>query len=227
MSSTRQLQDTMNWASGILRSMPQAAQNVNQPAVDNANHVLQTVLGPPFTWPWNRNVATLNILLNTQDTTVAISDFGFLEVAGLTAPVGQKLEIKVTETLAPVLLTDPAEQSRPKSIQLYLDDNAGNYTFRVEKPTDVAYTAKVIYQKKAVLFTSPAGFWSPIPDELMYIYDEGFVALQMAFLDDPRFPFFSQRFMQFLLGRAQGLTEMQRNLFASEWMTTVEAAKRK
>jgi hypothetical protein len=200
--------------------MDQNVSPVNQPALDTANHVLQTILAQPFIWPWNRVSASLPILVNTQDTAIALTDFGFLELASTDGTADASVgEMTVDPALASSALTgNNAVKGRPAKISLLLDDNAGNYTFRTRPVADGAYTGKIIYQKKPVLFTSLGGLWSPIPDEMGYIYDEGFLALTLAYEGDPLFQFFSQRFVAHLLGRAQGLTEMQKNIFLTDWM---------
>lgn len=55
----------------------------NEPAMTAANIALQTIVGPPFVWPWNRT--TVNFLASqaVQDYNVALANFGFLESATL------------------------------------------------------------------------------------------------------------------------------------------------
>lgn len=216
----------MSWGAPFISNMPSDVGAGSEPAITNANHILQTMLGPPFVWPWNRAVAPLSVLVNTQDTVLALSDFGFLEMAsldGATDASGGKLTI--AEDLASANLADAGQKQRPSRIQLFLDDNAGNYTFRTQPVADGAYSGKIIYQKKPVLFTSVAGSWSPIPDEMQYIYDSGWLALSMVFEQDQMFAFFNQKFISGLLGRAQGLSEMQRNIFLANWLDATRQAQ--
>src|SRR5579862_2171914 len=76
-----------------------------EPAVSAANITKQTMLGPPFKWPWNRS--TFHIELTTSDTswgqdyTLSLPDFHFCEKLTLTNPkTGEVRQItNVTEAL--------------------------------------------------------------------------------------------------------------------------------
>lgn len=227
MATTRQLSDTIGWARPFLKNMDQHVSPVNQPALDNANHVLQIILGPPFTWPWNRASSPLTVAINTQDNVAAISDFGFIEKASIDgASDSSQGELVIDSSLASAALSsDTTQKGRPGRICVLIDDNAGNYTFRTRPVADAGYNAKILYQKKAVLMTSLASLWAPIPDEMAYIYDEGFLTLSLAFEGDSLLNFFSQRFVAHLLGRAEGLSEMQKNIFLGDWLALIRQAQ--
>lgn len=53
----------------------------SEPAITAANMTQQVMLSPPFKWAWNRNSATFQTTQYTQDYTVSVSDFGYLEKA--------------------------------------------------------------------------------------------------------------------------------------------------
>lgn len=227
MSTSRTIQDSINWARPFLKNMDVNVAPVNNPALDTANHVLQLIAGPPFSWPWNRASAALPVLINTQDSTTALSDFGFMELASIDGTTDQSFgELKIDNSLASAALSNDASQKgRPSRICLLIDDNAGNYTFRTRPVADAAYNAKIIYQKKPLLMQSLGALWTPLPDELAYIYDEGFLALLLAFDNDPMYAFYSQRFVAHLLGRAQGLSDMQKNIFLGDWLELTRMAQ--
>jgi hypothetical protein len=51
----------------------------NEPAITCANIALQTIVGPPFVWPWNRTTVSFLTTQGTQDYPVSLAAFGFLE----------------------------------------------------------------------------------------------------------------------------------------------------
>lgn len=227
MAVTRMIQDSINWARPFLRNMDTNVGPVNQPALDSANHVLQLIVSPPFIWPWNRASVPLAVAINTQDNVAVISDYGFVELASIDGSGDTSVgELKIDLGLASAALSnDTSQKGRPSRICLLLDDNAGNYTFRTRPVADAAYNAKIIYQKKPILMQSLGALWTPLPDEFSYIYDEGFLALMLAFESDPMLSYFSQRFVSHLLGRAQGLTDLQKNIFLGEWLELTRMAQ--
>jgi hypothetical protein len=63
-----------------------------------------------------------------------------------------------------------------------------------------------------------ASFWYPIPDELGYVFNHGFLSLALLINGDSRFQVFNQRFMAHLLGRQGGLDATERNIFLNNWL---------
>lgn len=85
MAATTRLQDTIaavkpfvNWANLSI------GDNL-EPAITAANMTLQTIVGPPFIWPWNRSTAAFMAVAGIQDYNAAISNYGWLESATLQA----------------------------------------------------------------------------------------------------------------------------------------------
>lgn len=85
MAATTRLQDTIaatkpyvNWASLTI------GDNL-EPALTAANMTLQTIVGPPFIWPWNRSTASFMALEGIQDYNAAITNYGWLESATIQA----------------------------------------------------------------------------------------------------------------------------------------------
>lgn len=60
--------------------------------------------------------------------------------------------------------------------------------------------------------------WSPIPDTFSNIYNWLFLGEAFAAVDDARAQIYRQRGIAALLSRAEGLTEMQKNIFAQQWL---------
>jgi len=83
MAATIQLQDTINWCKPYINWANLAIGANLEPALSSANLVLQTIVGPPFVWPWNRATATFNTIQGIQDYTMNIANFGFMEAASL------------------------------------------------------------------------------------------------------------------------------------------------
>src|ERR1035437_9856421 len=117
MASTIQLQSTVNWASSFIDfKVPTIGAN-NEPAITSANVVMQTILGPPFRWNWNRNNVVFPTVVGTQDYAItvgidgAIVTFGFIESASATI-AGTTFAIKEVKQD----LTIGTEQGRPQSI---------------------------------------------------------------------------------------------------------------
>jgi hypothetical protein len=213
LSSTIQLQNTVNWASTFIEFEVPTLGTANEPSITSANTVMQTILGPPFKWSFNRATVPFTTTGGNQDTKVAVSNFGFIESASATSgnTTFAFKEVKQELTIG----TEPA---RPQSIAAQFDDNAGNITFRCLPVPDKAYVVTVTYQQAPpALFSALSTTWTPIPDKYSYIYNYGFLALTMAYDDDPRFPLFNQKFVAHLLGTQQGLTETERNLFIDTW----------
>lgn len=219
MPSTIQLQNTLNWASPIIFNKPLASGTGLEPAVTNANIIKQTMMSPPFCWRWNRATSTFTCNIaqsNPQDYAQAIADFGFMETAAVFSTDTPVTDIKQLEIRNHSERT--AEKARPTFISSELDDGAGNITFRLAVSPDKNYPVTVTYQKKPIAFLSLAQTWGPIPDELGYIFNNGFLALAMLHVRDERYQAANQKFISGLLGAAQGLTELQQNLFLANWL---------
>lgn len=219
MASTITVQNTMTWTQGYLYSQPLNLGSALEPAITISNIVKQAILGPPFCWRWNRIMPTAFALTSpTQDYSKAYADFGFLEKAW----VSDGTNVKEVEQIAEILSQETVLGRPDQFIAAQLDDNAGNITFRVKPAPNAgpSYTMQVAYQKKAALITTLGGFWTPIPDELSYIYQYGFLGMALAFNKDPRAQIYDARFIAHLLGCQSGLNEMQKNIFLDKWLAT-------
>jgi hypothetical protein len=213
MASTITLQSSIFFALPFIKGQPLTIYTTNEPAISAGNVVKQTMLGPPFIWRWNRATdSSTSTASGTQDYTVALSTFGFLEKATITDSTGKvtELEIKL------VLSADTAatgNTSRPNYISVQSDDNAGNILFRLMPVPDAVYTLTLVFQKAAVLFAALTDTWTPIPDYLSYIYQRGFLAFALELKDDPRWSAEHTRFLASLLGASEGLSESEKNIF--------------
>lgn len=62
--------DTIEWARRFVNRRPLVIGNFLEPAITNANTILQTILGAPFRWRWNRVVTGFLTIPGQQDYTI-------------------------------------------------------------------------------------------------------------------------------------------------------------
>jgi hypothetical protein len=217
MSATRNIQSSALFSMPFLGYQPVNISNC-EPAVTAANITKQTMLGPPFKWPWNRG--TFHVVLDTTETSWAqdymfqLADFHFVEKVWLTDPSGGVREItNIVQSLAA-----ESVKKRPSSAAMNLMDSDGNVTLRLNTLPDLAYTIDGYYQRAPVLMSSLANTWAPVPDHLSYIYDWGFLGFVSLLTKDARAPIFLGKFASHLLGAQDGLTATQRNIFLGNFL---------
>ena len=61
---------TIEWAKKFIFLRPLAIGDFLEPAVSSANTILQTILGPPFSWRWNRVATGFICVPGQQDYTI-------------------------------------------------------------------------------------------------------------------------------------------------------------
>src|SRR5258708_10438648 len=155
--------------------------------------------------------------ITTHDYTIPAPSFSHIEHASVLDlnAAGQPLkwwDLTVKNTLA--LETS---KNRPNFISPHVEDGSGNMTFRLSSAPDKKYPVNVHVQLAAPAITSINQTWAPLPDFMQYIYDWGFLALMWHYADDPRAAYANNQFKAALLGRAEGLTEEQKNIFLNNW----------
>lgn len=79
MAATITLEQTIQWVQPYLNWANLAIGAANEPAISSANLVLQTIVGPPFVWPWNRTTSSFITTGGVQDYTMNIANYGFME----------------------------------------------------------------------------------------------------------------------------------------------------
>lgn len=216
---------TRNILSSALFSLPFLGyQPVNisngEPALTAANLTKQTILGAPFSWPWNRAMFQIDVTPDSQDYNLAIPNYGFIEKAWLLDGQANVIEIKIRLSLAA-----ESHVQRPQSVAVQMQEDDGTILFRLNAMPDQAYTMEGFYQVAPILMTSLAASWGPIPDSFSYIYDWGFLSTVAMLTKDSRFPIFAQRFTSHLLGAQSGLTLQQRNIFLGNWLEVMSSAQ--
>jgi len=217
------VQDTINYITPFCRYMPANIGISNQPIIGIVNIVRNIILGPPMTWRFNRNSANITggVLKGVQDYTQSFTDFGFLEK--VTANDGvtswEFKDVFNTEALvSSVVAGSSTGQTRPMSISVFNDDGAGNITFRLSAVPDKPYIVNMVYQKAPVQFVATTDLWAPIPDSFSDIYNNMALGYFMDSCQDPRAPQYISRGVAGLLGKAEGLTQMDRVAFMASYM---------
>lgn len=231
---TNTIQNSLNWAAAYLVQRPTTGVGgtAGEPAITTANLIMGIILGAPFKWEWNRvsNLNAFQTKIGFTDYKVALPTFGYLEKGIVidpsinTAQTGQKSQFEMS--VYKILGQDNNKPSRPMSIAVLVDDNAGNITFRLSPVPDKVYTIGLDYQM-APNFIAPGASlsnttWAPIPDKLSYIYQRGFLAhLQGMYNAQMYFAHMSMFFRQ-LVSACEGLTETEKNIFLEEQLRTLQ-----
>lgn len=230
MASTIPLSRTISYASQFVRYSPltlpanptTGAAATNDPAYSNADWVRQFILSPPFAWRWNRVETTFTCIIGQTDYTVSLPNFGWIEKALIVDPNNgqQSNELEVKMNLAVETIAN-----QPVNISVQLDDDSGDITFRLSPAPASTFVVTIISQNAAPTFNfglSPfAQTFAPIPDYMMYIVNQGFLARCYEYANDPRYPQALGQFLQMLTGASENLSETQKSLFLTERMNTL------
>jgi len=205
----------MNWALAYIEGSPLNNFTANEPAVSVGSMICSTILNAPFTWGFNRaENAGLATVAGTQDYTVTLSDFGFLEKVSLGAG-SQIFEVK--DVYNTVALGISSQQQRPNAVSVIANTAGTSIKLRFMGVPDAVYTATLTYQKLAVQMTATSSTWSGIPDQYSDIYNNLFLAEAFAISDDARAQIYRSRGVAALLAKSEGLTQMQINAFLAQW----------
>jgi hypothetical protein len=170
--------------------------------------------------------------VTTQDYTVNVPNFSHIEHASVydtftnsptTGTTGKKWwELDVEDNLSL-----DSTLGRPQFINPHFEDTNGNVTFRMMPAPSQNYPVSVHCQLAPPQITSLNQTWSPLPDFMQHIYTWGFMHFFWLFADDPRAAYAGQKFTAGLLGRAEGLSEEDRNIFLNNFhmLTTSQQTK--
>lgn len=141
-------------------------------------------------------------------------NFGWIENSSVqdiapTTPKWYPLSNKVDISL-------DSSQGRPQNISAELTGTLG-ITFRLLPVPALAYPVAITMQQSASLITSLNATWSPLPDDLGYVYQMGLLSYIYEFADDSRWAPARQRFMAGLLGAAEGLSATEVDIFLNNF----------
>lgn len=215
MSNT--LQTSLNWAACFVGQINLTGGTGSEPAMTCANMILDTILGPPFKWSFNRANSTLSLTLaGGQDYSATLTDFGFLERATV-ATASKTFEIKdVYNNIARPVAVDVA---RPNAIYVQSSVAGTSQVFSFLSAPDQSYTATVIYQKLPVHMTALNSVWSGIPDQYSNIYNSLFLSEMFALaFQEQRAAYYRQRGVMSLLALAEGLTDADKSQFLEQYL---------
>jgi hypothetical protein len=227
MSTT--VQNLVDFSQPFVQYSPLSVGTALQPAIGIANEIQNTIMNPPFTWAWNRdeNSAT-NTVAGTQDYTLSIVDFGFLEKVSLentsTLEVFEVDNVYNNKALSPVT-TNANKRARPNGVSVLLVNYGANLKIRFSCPADVVYQINLTYQKLVTPLVNLSSIL-PVPDQYLDIFNNLFVGECMALVDDAKANLYRQRGVAALLSKAEGLTDMQKNVFLEQyWMRAVGSSQ--
>lgn len=106
MANTITLGGSINWAQSYTGFKSLTVGTSSEPAVSSANIILQTMIGPPFAWNWNRSAVTLTTAAGTQDYATAAATFGFIEKADYKIPAATITNTALTAGIATYTATN-------------------------------------------------------------------------------------------------------------------------
>jgi hypothetical protein len=220
MSTT--VQNAIDFAQPFVEYIPPSAGNNNNPALSIANMIQNMVTSPPFTWGWNRNEDhATSTVAGTQDYVCALTDFGFLEKITLKDTNGNLYDVSDIYNTAALGIGNAttAKCARPNSAAVISVTYGTSFKLRFLAVPDAVYVVYQTYQKLVTpmaALTGTPGTWT-IPDQYQDIYFNLFLGEIMAFADDARSQLYRQRGVLSLLAKAEGLSELQKNLFLEQF----------
>jgi len=100
MANTITLLNSIGWAQSYTGFKSLTVGLSSEPAVSSMNILIQTVLGPPFAWNWNRSSVTLTTVAGTQDYATSAATFGFIEKASYKIPSASITNTALTSGIA-------------------------------------------------------------------------------------------------------------------------------
>lgn len=107
------------------------------------------------------------------------------------------------------------------TISGFVTHTVDNGTFVVVSCTSTILTvanAAGVAETPAVQATAINGGWGPIPDQYSDVYNNLFLSEAFAAVEDARSQTYRQRGVAALLAKQDGLTDMQKNAFAQQWL---------
>jgi hypothetical protein len=220
---TYTLQNSITWSQSFIGDLNPTVYTGSEPALTTANTIVALMLNPPFTWPWNRATTSTTLTAGTQDYSVTISNFGFLEKVSLSLTSGSPpstSQWEIQNVYNNKALGPTNQQGRPDNVSVQLQDDAGA-TFRFLNLPDQSYIATFIFQESPVFFTAVTQDWNTqcgIPYSFMDIFNALFLSEMFQFSNDERSTIYRQRGMAALLSKADGLTQMQKNEILGQYL---------
>ena len=151
------LQQSINWALPYVEYSPLSAGTNGESAVSTATLIRNSLLGPPLGWAWNRKEdSSTSTVAGTQDYTINLTDFGFLEKCSVTDDSGNTFELKDVYNNLPLsqTTTSTSSRSRPLAVAVLISTPGTSVKIRFMQVPDAIYTINLTYQIAAVPFTA-------------------------------------------------------------------------
>lgn len=152
------LQNSIDFSQPFIDYLPLNAGVGLNPAVTIATITRNLMLNAPLVWGWNRSQdSSLTMVAGTQDYTVNLTDFGFLEKVAVTDPdTNEIFELKDVYNVASLSTTTAvsATRQRPASVSVRQVTYGTSVQFRFMGVPDKAYGVTFIYQKLPIPFGS-------------------------------------------------------------------------
>lgn len=140
--------------------------------------------------------ATLTGSASGTSGSAGITDFGWL-VAGTLVNLNTNTAILPTRHLNAVRDLQPySSAATPTEVAVIQDLGTGvlRIRFRPVPGAGQIWGCNLVYQKKAPLKTALTATWSPIPDEVSYVYRQGFLSRAYEYINSPKSEVERQKF---------------------------------
>ncbi len=214
MSET--IQATINAVQSSLGYWVPTVGTSNEPAITSANNVQQVTLAPPFKWSWNRSSFTLTTVVGTQDYTVSVADFGYLETATISYPGATRIVSLNVLNHSP--LGESIDQQVPATICVLQNTVGTSIKVRFLGVPNKIYSVVGWYQKFSPKIANLTDTWV-LPDFMGYIYQRGFLAeLYEAFAQPALAAQQRASFAAGLIANSEGLTLTEKNMFLAQYL---------
>ena len=214
------LQTSINAVQGALGFWNPTIGTNFEPALSAANMVQQVMTSPPFRFPWNRNSLTFNTFATTQDYSVNVTDFGYMEIASFRYPsAGKILQLNVKNSTP---IGESSDLQQPVTLGVQSINVGTSVMFRFLGVPDKVYSIIVWYQKFAPLMSDPTSTWVA-PDYMSYIYNRGLLAHLYEARGDVRAQQEKVAFAAALISASEGLTDTEINIFLSQYLANPRA----
>lgn len=220
------IQNSIDYAQPFILYSPISAGANSEPAVTVANEIQNLVCGPPFGWAWNRgeNNSTSTVA-GTQDYTINVTDFAYLEMVSLTDSSGNVFQVLEIYNNKPRGIADATKnkQSRPNGACVLQVNYGTSIKLRFMGVPDQVYQITLTYQKlitPMAALTGGTGTWT-IPPQYSDIYNNLFLGEALGLVMDPDANKYRQRGIAALLAKAEGLTDLQINAFLEQYWARV------
>jgi hypothetical protein len=214
--------NSVQYAQSFIGNLNPTVFYTSEPALTTLNTITALIVNAPFQWSWNRALVTQVLTAGTQDYTINVANFGYLEKASVNiasgSPAGE-FEILDVRNNTPLSLT--TVQNRPAAVAVQTQVVGTSIFVRFSPTPDQAYTVSLVYQKAPFFWTATTQDWftnAGIPLTMMDVFNPLFLAEAFEFAnDEERASKYRTRGMAALLAKQEGLSSMQKNEILGQW----------